>query len=145
MAVRPEDYQVPLLMAMIYRGGQRASELEATQRRGIELARRHLAREPDDVRAMYLCAGALVECGGEQEGLSLLDRALEMAGNDPSVLYNAACVFARTGRAERALESLEACLRGGWGNPEWIAQDPDFDSLRDDPRFQAIVARPAGE
>ena len=145
MAVRPEDYQVPLLMAMIYRGGGRASELEATQRRGIELARRQLAREPDDVRAMYLCAGALVECESEEEGLSLLHRALEMAENDPSVLYNAACVFARTGRRERALETLEACLQGGWGNPEWIAQDPDFDSLRGDPRFRAIVARPAGD
>ena len=145
MAVRPEDYQVPLLMAMLYRGGDRASELEATQRRGIELARRQLAREPDDVRAMYLCAGALVECGSEEEGLSLLQRAMEMAQNDPSVLYNAACVFARAGRRERALEALEACLRGGWGNPEWIAQDPDFDSLRGDPRFEAIVARPAGD
>ena len=63
MAVRPEDYQVPLLMAMLYRGGDRATELEATQRRGIEMALRQLAREPDDVRAMYLCAGALVERG----------------------------------------------------------------------------------
>ena len=144
-AVRPEDYQVPLLMAMLYRGGDRASELEATQRQGIELARRQLAREPDDVRAMYLCAGALVEWGSEEEGLSLLERAMEMAQNDPSVLYNAACVFARAGRRERALEALEACLRGGWGNPEWIAQDPDFDSVRGDPRFEAIVARPAGD
>jgi adenylate cyclase len=144
MAVRPEDYQVPLLMAMIYRGRGQASEREAIQRRGIELARRQLAREPDDVRAMYLCAGALVECGSEEEGLSLLQRALEMAENEPSVLYNAACVFAQTGRRERALETLEACLRGGWGNPEWIAQDADFDPLRGDPRFEAIVARPPG-
>ncbi len=144
-AVRPEDYQVPLLMAMLYRGADRASELEATQRQGIELARRQLAREPDDIRAMYLCAGALVEQGSAQEGLSLLERALEMAENDPSVLYNAACVFARAGRSERALEALEACLHRGWGNPEWIAQDPDFDSVREDPRFQAMVARPPGD
>jgi TolB-like protein/Flp pilus assembly protein TadD len=145
MAVRPEDYQVPLLMAMIYRGADRVAELEATQRRGIELARRQLAREPDDVRAMYLCAGALVERGRAEEGLSLLEHAMEMAENDPSVLYNAACVFARAGRPERALEALDGCLRRGWGNPEWIAQDPDFDSLRGDPRFDAIVARPAGD
>jgi serine/threonine protein kinase/Flp pilus assembly protein TadD len=143
--VRPEDYQVPLLMAMLYRGADRASELEATQRQGIELARRQLAREPDDIRAMYLCAGALVEQGSTEEGLSLLERALEMAENDPSVLYNAACVFARAGRRERALEALQACLHRGWGNPEWIAQDPDFDSVREDPRFQAMVARAPGD
>ena len=117
MAVRPEDYQVPLLMAMLYRGGDRATELEATQRRGIELARRQLAREPDDVRAMYLCAGALVERGSEEEGLSLLQRALEMAENDPSVLYNAACVFSRTGRHERALEIPGSVPAGRLGKP----------------------------
>jgi hypothetical protein len=44
---------------------------------------------------------------------------------------------------ERALEMLEACLERGWGNPAWIAQDSDFDRLRGDPRFQAIVGRPA--
>jgi tetratricopeptide (TPR) repeat protein len=141
MAVRPEDYQVPLLMAMIYDTQGRDSELEAIQLRGIELARRQLEREPDDVRAMYLCAGALVGRGREEEGLSLLGRALEMAGNEPSVLYNAACTFARAGRREQALEALEACLREGWGNRDWIAHDTDLDSLRGDPRFDAILAR----
>ncbi len=143
MEVRPDDYQVPLLMAMIYRSSGRPAELEAVQRRGIELARKQLEREPDDVRAMYLCAGALVERGRVDEGLSLLGRAVEMAGTDPSVLYNAACVYAQGGWPERALEMLEACLERGWGNPEWIAQDSDFDRLREDPRFKAIVGRPA--
>jgi TolB-like protein/Flp pilus assembly protein TadD len=142
MAVRPEDYQVPLLMAMIYREGGRGVELEETQRRGIELARRQLEREPDDVRAMYLCAGALVEQGREEEGLALLQRALDMAGNEPSVLYNAACTFARAGRSDRALEALEGCLQEGWGNRDWILRDPDLAALRGDPRFTAIVGRP---
>ena len=75
-----------------------------------------------------------------------MERALKLAPNDPSVLYNAACLFARTGQAdrERALGTLAACLEGGWGNRDWIAHDPDFDLIRHDPRFQALLAaRPA--
>jgi hypothetical protein len=29
----------------------------------------------------------------------------------------------------------------GISTQEWIAHDPDFDSLRDDPQFQALLAR----
>jgi TolB-like protein len=142
MVVRPEDYQVPLLLSMIYHESGRAAEVEAIQWKGIELARRQLARDPGDVRAMYLCAGALVDRGRTEEGLRILDRALEMADGDPSVLYNAACVYAKTGAREKALAALESCVRVGWVNRDWMARDTDFTTLRDDPRFRALIAGP---
>jgi non-specific serine/threonine protein kinase len=144
MEVRPLDYQVPLLLGMIYRARGRTAELEATQWRGIELARRHLGENPDDVRAMYLCAGALTDRGHREEGLRLLERALEVSGDDPAVLYNAACVYARIGMPERAVELLDASVGSGWGSREWLEHDPDLDAIRDDPRFAAIVARIKG-
>jgi tetratricopeptide (TPR) repeat protein len=141
MEVRPLDYQVPLLMAMIYQASGRETELAATQLRGIELARRHLAENPDDVRAMYLCAGALVDRGRLEDGLKLLERCLEVSGDDPAVLYNAACVYARAGDPQRALALLDSAVGAGWGNREWIEHDPDLDSIRADPRFPGIVGR----
>jgi non-specific serine/threonine protein kinase len=144
MTVRPEDYQVPILISMIYHAAGRAAEVDATQWKGIELARREMARDPGDVRAMYLCAGALVERGRTEEGLRLLGRALELADNDPSVLYNAACVYAKTGDPEKALAALESCVRVGWVNRDWMAQDSDFESMRADPRFQALIAGLSG-
>jgi non-specific serine/threonine protein kinase len=139
MKVRPEDYQAPLLLSMIYHEGGRTAEVDAAQRKGIELARRQLARDPGDLRAMYLCAGALVARGQVDEGLHLLDRAIEMADQEPSVLYNAACVFAKCGATEKALAALESCIQVGWVNREWMAQDSDLESIRSHPRFQALL------
>ena len=140
MAVRPEDYQIPILISMIYAAGGRPAEVEATQWKGIELARRQLEREPGDLRAMYLCAGALVQRGRAEEGLRLLDRAFSLAGGDPSFLYNAACVYANAGDREKAIATLQECMRVGWYNRDWMAHDVDLASIRDDPRFQAMIA-----
>jgi non-specific serine/threonine protein kinase len=144
--VQPEDFQLPLMIGMIYRSQGRTAEREATQRRGLEIARKYLEANPEDARAMYLSAGALLELGQEKESRELLDRALQVAPNDPSVLYNAACMYARSGQRERAFETLAACLKGGWGNRDWIAHDPDFDGIRDDPRFKAVLegTQPSG-
>jgi tetratricopeptide (TPR) repeat protein len=141
--VAPDDYQLPLMVGMIYRKQGRTPEREATQRRGVEIARKHLEANPEDARAMYLAAGALLDLGRSDECRALLDRALHLAKGEPSVLYNAACVFARSGEPERALEALAACFKVGWGNRDWIAHDPDFDLIRDDPRFQALIAEPS--
>lgn len=139
MEVRPLDYQVPLLVAMIHRARGRTSELEATQWRGIELARQYLAENPDDFRAMYLCAGALIDRGRKDEGRHLLERCLDISSNDPATLYNAACIYARTGEHDRSLELLQACVDAGWGNSDWVHHDPDLDSIREDPRYKAIL------
>jgi non-specific serine/threonine protein kinase len=138
--VGPDDYQVPLMISMIYRKQGRTPERDATLRRGLAIARKHMEANPDDARAMYLSAGALWDLGEAEESRTLLARSLSLAPNDPSVLYNAACLYARSGEPERAFETLAACLKGGWGNRDWIAHDPDLDLIRGDPRFAALLS-----
>jgi non-specific serine/threonine protein kinase len=142
MEVRPEDYQVPLLISMIYATTGRRGEMEAAQLKGIELARRQLERDPGDLRAMYLCAGGLVQRGRTEEGLRLLARVLSLARGDPSVLYNAACVYAQAGEREKAITTLQECVRVGWYNRDWMAHDADLESIRDDPRVRAMIEPP---
>jgi hypothetical protein len=48
-------------------------------------------------------------------------------------------VDAILGRVEPALDRLERAVAAGFGNLKWIENDPDFASLRDHPRFRAVV------
>ena len=57
--------------------------------------------------------------------------------------YNRACIYVLQGQFETALGSLSQALEFS-SNPNHylsvIATNPDFDSIRDDPRFQQLLA-----
>ena len=94
---------------------------------------------PDDVRALYLCGNALLMVGEPEKGLELVDRAVTIAPNEPGLLYNAACTYSTLGRADEALEHLEQAVRAGYSHRAWLENDSDFDPIRDQPRFKAIL------
>ena len=58
-----------------------------------------------------------------------------------SALINGACVHARLEHKEEAMELLERVFVRGWGRRDWIEQDPDYNILRDDPRFKKLLAK----
>jgi adenylate cyclase len=100
---------------------------------------RHLELNPEDTRALYLCGGSMVDLGDEKEGLELVNRAVGIAPRDIGVLYNVACVYARSGRTEQALDLLEQAVAAGYSYRAWMENDSDFDPLREHPRFLAIL------
>ncbi len=58
-----------------------------------------------------------------------------------SALLNAAWLRTRAGLKEEALEILEQVFSRGWGKRDWVDHDPDYDCLRDDPRFKLLLAK----
>ena len=136
-AVSPEDYNVPLLAAPIYRSlGEEARALEL-DRRGIELAERHLENNPDSARPYYLSASALLLIGQTEKALDWARRAIAIDPSDPATLYNVACFYVQAGRIDDALE----CLENGVTSRSWLQNDPELDPLREHPRFKALLAR----
>jgi tetratricopeptide (TPR) repeat protein len=60
--------------------------------------------------------------------------------NHPDLFYNRACCQALFGRRDEAIRNLRRAVEVGFNRYEQIIRDPDMDSLRGDPEFEAIVA-----
>jgi TolB-like protein/Tfp pilus assembly protein PilF len=82
----PDDYDALMLVAMPYqRMGQPANARAATKR-ALDAADRVLANGPDDVRALYLSGGALIQLGERQKGIDRLEQAAALKPHDYGVL-----------------------------------------------------------
>ncbi|HVS14393.1 MAG TPA: protein kinase [Thermoanaerobaculia bacterium] len=139
--VNPEDYQAPFFLAQTYLSVSRRAHAAAAFRRAVEAAKKHVAFHGDDVRALYLGAGGLVELGEMEVAKEWVARALEIEPDDNNTLYNVACVYAMLGETEPALDCLSRAIVRGFGFKEWIDNDPYFDPLRRHPRFQELMSK----
>jgi serine/threonine protein kinase/Flp pilus assembly protein TadD len=139
--VRPEDYQAPQLLASAYSGLGRKVEAESAYRRALNVIHKHLELHPDDARAVYFGGACLCQLGEREQGLQWAERALGMDPEEPQVLYNVACIYALEGETEKAIDCLENSVTHGWGQKEWMEHDPDLASLRDHPRFRALMEK----
>lgn len=72
--------------------------------------------------------------------VSVLREALEEHPGNAMILYNLACCEAQVGNADAALAAIEESLAAWPGYKEQAAADDDLAPLRDDARFQALVA-----
>jgi adenylate cyclase len=139
--VRREDFQSPMLLAQSLRMIGRMEEAREADREGIRRAEHILALNPSDRRALSLGSLSLFEDGQTERALEWSRRSLELDPEDMSALINSACLHAKAGLKEEALEFLERSFARGWGKRDWVEHDPDYDILRDDPRFKTLLSR----
>jgi serine/threonine protein kinase/tetratricopeptide (TPR) repeat protein len=139
--VRPDEYQAALLLQLPYHALGRHDDAKAALRRGLVVAEKHLELDPDDARALYLGAGALSQLGERKRSVEWAARALAVDPEDSGVLYNVACAYALAGETHAALDCLEKAIHNGFGHREWIEHDSDLNSLRQDPRFEALLKK----
>jgi len=136
---RPEDYEALLMGSVVLDSLGRAAERQRWTEEGLHLARQHLEAYPDDARAMCVAAIAYSVLGDVEAGRKLIDNAVALEPDEGPVLYNAACFYARAGDKDKAIEFLERGVKLGIAGRSWLENDADFKSLRNDPRFKAIL------
>jgi tetratricopeptide (TPR) repeat protein len=69
------------------------------------------------------------------EAKARLEQALERHPDAGGLLYNLACAESRLGETDAALAHLERAIEIWPGFREAAGGDPDFEAIRDDPRF----------
>jgi TolB-like protein/Flp pilus assembly protein TadD/tRNA A-37 threonylcarbamoyl transferase component Bud32 len=138
--VRPEDYQALSLLGTIYADLGRANDARAAFEAAYHVVQKHVEMYPDDARAFYMGALCAIALDGLDQAEVWVKRALEIDPEDPLILYNVGCVYARLGKTDQALDCLERTVaHGGSGHRGWMRNDGDLASLRGHPRFEAMI------
>jgi tetratricopeptide (TPR) repeat protein len=139
--VRPEDYQSALFLEVAYNDLNMETEKKKASQRTLNVFRKHLDLNPDDSRALYLGAGALIRADKPEEALRWVQKAVAIDPHDTAVQYNAACIYSLLGKIDEALDYFEKAIDSGFSSREWIENDSDFNPIRDHPRFQKALKK----
>ncbi len=123
--------------AYYWEPGKRA-EAAAAYRKAISLAQAKMQVNPRAAGTLGNLAHYHALLGERQYALAHLQRALEIAPDDPEVRFNAALVYSQFGETDQALGWLEKAVAAG-SSPTMIRDTPNFDRLRTNPRFQALL------
>lgn len=162
-AVEPLAAMTDAFGARVLYWDRRFDEAEATARRALELNSSHFyalgaigfihlgkgeAAEAVDAfrRSVEMSpkfrsglAMALARAGREEEAREIVDRLEVEAAEAYLSPYERAFGHVGLGDHDRALALLEEATRTRDAELIWIAVEPAFDPLRDEPRFQAIL------
>ncbi|HAG83914.1 MAG TPA: hypothetical protein DCL61_22885, partial [Cyanobacteria bacterium UBA12227] len=78
--------------------------------------------------------------GRIEEAIASFDKAIEIKPDNANAFYNKACTYALQSQIELALENLQQAINLNPDESRQIAKtDSDFDSIRSDNRFQALI------
>jgi tetratricopeptide (TPR) repeat protein len=104
----------------------------ADYRRAVEL-------QPDYPIALAYFADAKLQADDVTGALADLEQLLRLTPNDSRAIYNLACLYARQGHLEGAMQRLQRAidLKPSWR--EAAARDPDFEALRTEAGFLALI------
>jgi tetratricopeptide (TPR) repeat protein len=98
-----------------------------------------LKLKPDDQKVWHNRGFALGNLGNIQEEILSYDQALKIDPNYPQAWYNKSCAYILQGQTKLALESLEKAISLDEQYREMAKTDSDFDTIRNDPAFQALI------
>lgn len=97
--------------------------------------------DPKDVSAYCNRAGAWAQKKDFDKAIADLNQASRIDPNDATACYAKACLYSLQGNRDQALENLAQAIRLGFGDIELLRTDPDLESIREDPRYQALINR----
>lgn len=138
LELRPNSHTTWRNLGDAYRRLGDTRQARESYERALTLIASELEVDPSDPGNVSLLAVYLAKVGRHAEARVRIGDALRMAGNDSNVLFRSAAAYALSGQPVDAIDTLKAAVARGI-TPARIAAEDDFATLRNDPRYTALV------
>ena len=106
----------------------------------VDAYRAVLVEQPDSPAAWFGLAYCLHMSGDYEAAIAAHKESARFDQTRGVALYNLACAYALTGRPDQALDALKKSSEAGF-DIEPAGSDSDLESLREDQRFIALIAK----
>ncbi|MGE5563467.1 MAG: TIR domain-containing protein [Bacillota bacterium] len=140
--VMESDFHAWALLVTCYGATGETKKIRHAAEMMVSEGQKALQQDPSNGAALGIMAGGYAVLGDADRAREWIDRAMLIDPDNLNMRYNFACVLARhLDDGDEALKMLERCLLGGGELLLRHAEtDPDFDSVRSDPRFAHMIA-----
>ena len=136
----PNDHFALGGLAQIYGMLGDAAASRQTYERAIAAAEAVLAQNPRDWVTLSRLAVYNVAIGATEQGLEQIEVALTEGAHLSDVHFHNALIRSHLGQREQTLDAIERAIETG-SPARMIAAEPEFANLRENPRFQELVAQ----
>ncbi|MFA5794456.1 MAG: tetratricopeptide repeat protein [Candidatus Brocadiia bacterium] len=96
---------------------------------------------PNNIPALSALGSLYTRMSQLEKALEIDKRLVTLIPEDSVCHYNLACSFALMNQPDKAFNELEMAILLGYNNLEHMLKDPDFNSIRNDLRFQEIAKK----
>jgi tetratricopeptide (TPR) repeat protein len=112
--------------------GGRYTEAEAAYQK-------HVDSNPGNAFAWNRLGSSQIFLKKYPDAIRNLEESIDLSGGIPADFYNLACAYALSGEPDKALNNVELAIAKGLKNRSQYESDPDLASLRELPRFKALM------
>ncbi|MBI5359177.1 MAG: hypothetical protein HZA48_01185 [Planctomycetes bacterium] len=134
-----KNYYKTLCTAQIHL--KKASLNSAFNRFELSFYEAALKADPDNITALAIIGHSYTKLKMHDKAVLIDLKLASILPDDPTVTYNLACSYANLEDIESAFDALGRAVELGYSDATHMMKDPDLENLRNDPRFQAIIAK----
>ena len=140
VAINSNDTQLIVNLGDAYRALGQKDKAQATYQKAISVGYKQLQVNPQDSEVMAEIALSYANVGNAKEAETLIGRARALDKKDVDIAYTEVQIAALTGKSSQAVTLLAEVLENHY-SADYAANDPDLDSLHNNPEFIKLMKK----